>query len=525
MSKPGFVLDVDANTPPLVFFEGEGIRAERLPEGSRVVYPPSSLPGLQDVDAAIRNALLHPHGIEPLPELLRPGMRLTIVFDDVSLPLPSMRRPDVRGRVIEQVLELAARHGVEDIELIAANALHRRMTAAELRHVVGDRVFASYYPDRLRNHDAEDSGNLTHLGLTDAHEDVEINRRAAESDLLVYVNINLVALNGGPKSVSVGLASYRSLRHHHNTHTLRHSRSFNDPPNSALHHSFHRMQDVIGGQLKIFTVETTTNGDVFPPAMGFLNKHEWEWHLRDKIGYLGVRHGNRALPPQLRRRVLNSIKAPYGITGVNAGAPSAVHPLTLANVHRQQLTPIEGQADIGLFGVPYVGPYNVNSIMNPVLVMCMALGYLFNFYRNKPIVRKGGVGIFFHPLPEVFHPVHHPSYIDFYEQVLTETTDPARMEAVFEKKFAEDPWYIHLYRTSHAYHGVHPFYMWYWGAHAMDHLSDVIFVGGSPATAARLGFRSAPTLSDALEMASHTVGGSPSVTCLHSPPLTMADVK
>ena len=525
MSKPGFVLDVDERTPPIVLFEGEGIRAERLPEGTRVIYPPASLPGIKDLDAEIRHALLHPHGIEPLPELLTPGMRLTIVFDDVSLPLPSMIRPDVRGRVIEQVLEMAARNGVEDIELIAANALHRRMTPAELKHVVGDRVFRAYFPGHLRNHDAEDRDNLTHLGMTHADEDVEINRRAAESDLLVYVNVNLIALNGGPKSVAVGLASYRSLRHHHNSHTLRHSRSFNDPPNSALHHSFHRMHDVIGGHLKVFTVETTVNGASFPSSMGFLTKHEWEWNLADRIGFLGVRHGNRALPPTLRRRVLNSIKAPYGVTGVNAGAPSAVHPLTLANVHRQQVTRIEGQADIGVFGVPYVGPYNVNSIMNPVLAMCMSLGYLFNFYLNQPIVRRGGVGIFIHPLPNVFHPVHHPSYIDFFEQVLSETTDPERMEASYEKKFAEDPWYIHLYRTSHAFHGVHPFYMWYWGAHALQHLGDVIFVGADPKSAARMGFRAAPNLSDALEMASHTVGGSPSITCLHTPPITMADVR
>ena len=40
-----------------------------------------------------------------------------------------------------------------------------------------------------------------------------------------------------------------------------------------------------------------------------------------------------------------------------------------------------------------------------------------------------------------------------------------------------DPWYMHLYRNSYAYHGVHPFYMWYWGAHAMEYLGDVIFVG------------------------------------------------
>ena len=64
--------------------------------------------------------------------------------------------------------------------------------------------------------------------------------------------------------------------------------------------------------------------------------------------------------------------------------------------------------------------------MNPILVMCMGLGYLFNMYRGKPLVREGGVVIMTHPTYREFHPVHHPSYIDFFEQVLADTTDPAR---------------------------------------------------------------------------------------------------
>ena len=80
-------------------------------------------------------------------------------------------------------------------------------------------------------------------------------------------------------------------------------------------------------------------------------------------------------------------------------------------------------------GIPYICPYNVNSIMNPILVMCIGLGYFFNLYRGKPLVREGGVLIMTHPTPWDFHPVHHPSYIDFFEQVLAETTDPVEIEA------------------------------------------------------------------------------------------------
>jgi lactate racemase len=185
---------------------------------------------------------------------------------------------------------------------------------------------------------------------------------------------------------------------------------------------------------------------------------------------------------------------------------------------------VEGQTDILTMGLPYICPYNVNSIMNPILVACLGLGYFFNMYRGRPLVRAGGVVIMSHPTPWAFHPGHHPSYIDFFEQVLAETTDPAEV-GKYEESFATDPWYIHLYRTGNAYHGVHPFYMWYWCAHALEHVGSVIVVGGDRAAVRRLGFKPASSMADALEMASDVVGRDPTITHLHSPPLLMADVR
>ena len=117
--RPGFVLEVDRSTPSTLFWHGEGFRLERLPTGSRVIYAPEPVEPLDDPVASIRDALVHPLGdAEPLPALLRPGMKLTIAFDDVSLPLPPMRRPDSRQLVIEQVLDLAAEAGVDDVVLV-----------------------------------------------------------------------------------------------------------------------------------------------------------------------------------------------------------------------------------------------------------------------------------------------------------------------------------------------------------------------------------------------------------------------
>jgi hypothetical protein len=342
---------------------------------------------------------------------------------------------------------------------------------------------------------------------------------------LVYVNINLVAMDGGHKSTATGLASYRSLRHHHNVHTMRHSRSFMDQHRSELHSSNWRMGDVIRkAGVKIFQIETTLNNDTFPKPFDFLQKREWDWTARDRASFVAVSKSLKKTPDRLRRSIFQSIEAPHNMTGVNAGEVEAVHRLTTAKVFEQQLVHVEGQTDVLTMGLPYICPYNVHSIMNPILVMCLGLGYFFNLYRNKPLVREGGVLIMSHPTPWEFHPVHHPSYIDFFEQVLAETTDPLEIEKTYEKSFAEDEWYRHLYRTSYAYHGVHPFYMWYWCAHALQHLGGVIIVGGDPKAVRRLGFKPASTLRDALEMAEDVVGREPSITHLHAPPILMSEV-
>ena len=48
-ARRGLVLDVDRTTPPIVFHHGEGFRFEKLPTGSRVVYPNEPIDPIEDV--------------------------------------------------------------------------------------------------------------------------------------------------------------------------------------------------------------------------------------------------------------------------------------------------------------------------------------------------------------------------------------------------------------------------------------------------------------------------------------------
>ena len=220
MSHP-LVVTLDRRSAPRTIFYGDRLLEVDMPPGTRVIYPRPPLEPLKDVDAAIRYAINHPLGSDPLHARLRPGMKVVIAIDDISLPLPPMRRPDIRERVLTIVLELLSDHGVEDVEMIIATSLHRRMTGEEVRHIVGDTIFDAYWPDRLYNHDAEDKKNMVEVGSTDQGEVVELNRKAVEADLVIYVNLNFVPMDGGHKSVTVGLCGYKSLRAHHTPMTMR----------------------------------------------------------------------------------------------------------------------------------------------------------------------------------------------------------------------------------------------------------------------------------------------------------------
>ena len=298
-----------------------------------------------------------------------------------------------------------------------------------------------------------------------------------------------------------------------------------NPPDSALHQSCIRQGQLIEDTVRVFHIETTVNNHAFPAVANFMQKRETDWTPQDQAMFLATKQMTDIMPPAFKRNVFHAMRAPYGMTAVHAGQVDAVHDKTLEAVRKQINVPVEGQTDIVTLGVPYLGPYNINAPMNPILVVCMGLGYLFNFYRNKPVLRKGGVLILTHPCRYEFDAVQHPSYIDYYDEVLADTKDPIEIEKKYEIRFAEDPWFRQLYRKSHAYHGIHPHYAWIWAAHAMEHAGDIIFVGADRDVVHRLGFKCATTLDDAFEMAEQTVGRYPSVTHLRTPPIMLADVE
>jgi hypothetical protein len=520
------VVTIDTDSAPRILFYGENFLCEDLPVGTRVIYPRRPLKGVPNRTAAIRYALNHPEEMPPLYALLEPGMKVTIAVDDISLPLPPMARPDVRETILEIVCEMLADHGVDDVHIIVATSLHRRLTEREIRRMVGERVFKQYWPDRLYNHDACDPDGMTVLGKTRHNELVECNRRAAESDLCIYVNINLVPMDGGHKSMGVGLCGYESLKAHHTPKAIVDSNSFMDPSNSALAHSVERIGRVLEQQVKVFHIETVLNNRTFSGPLDFLMKNEDDFTESDRLKFEAIHWTLARTPFAMRREVFMRTPAAYELISCFAGAAEPVHQKTLARSYEQYAVEVEGQADILISGIPYISPYNVNSkALNPLLIQVMALGYFYHMYRKRPLLRDGGVMIVAHPCADAFDPEHHPSYIEFFNRLLPETRDAYELEKKYQDEFAYNPSYVEMYRRGHAYHGAHPFYMWYWGQRGREKVSRVIAVGTTNATVPEiLGWERADTLADAIDMARSTTGRGAQISMLHHPPILITDV-
>ncbi|HEY7376755.1 MAG TPA: lactate racemase domain-containing protein, partial [Polyangia bacterium] len=361
---------------------------------------------------------------------------------------------------------------------------------------------------------------------TDHHEPVNINRRCVESDLVIYVNINLVPMDGGHKSVAVGLCDYEALRPHHEPETIRASDSYMDPKRSKLNEKVERQGAIVDRHMNVFHIETALNNRIYAGATAFLSKNEDEFTEVDRLKFEAMRWTLSKLPRAAKRKLFHSIPAQYQMVAVYAGKTEPVHERILKHCWDQYGVHVRGQADVLICPVPFISPYNVNSILNPLLVQVMGLGYFHNFYRGKPLLKKGGVMILTHPCYDDFDHEHHPSYIEFFNRLLPETRDAMKLRHKYEEEFAKNPSYIEMYRRGNAYHGAHPFFMWYWGENGRQHVGKVIVAGAENAHVPKiLGWDRADSLPEAIAMAKSAVGPSPDITMMHHPPIVMADME
>jgi hypothetical protein len=443
------------------------VRAE-LPERTNIVGGGDGRPRLEpvaDQEAAVREALANPIGLPRVGQLARPGARVLIAFDDPTAPSFG----PVRRLAIEAILEELIDAGVpeENVELMCANALHRRWTPEELARILGEGL-VKRFGDRLQCHDAEDWANIVNLGMTPSGYDVDLHRRAVESDLTVYVNAAChLGFNGGWKSVAVGLSTWRSIRH---THT---------PDGMSMSVRDNRMHSVFAEQG--YLIESTLGRRIF--------KFETVLANPAAIGrcWAGGIDETRAAALQL----ISSLNPP----------------------RREQAREL---ADIVVYGVPNWSPYATFAKMNPILTLVSsALGYLGGYI--EALGKPGCSVIIATPCPEQWDMEHHPSYKEVWERVLPETRDPYAITTRFGEEFATHAGYIEQYSHGYAFHPVHGIL----ATHPLKRLRHAarVYVAGAedPSVPKHLGFIPTATVEEAILEAERIHGSDATIACVRNP--------
>ena len=128
--------------------------------------------------------------------------RILFAFDDVSLPLPPMRSPDIRRVIMEEAERRCIEEGVDPscIKFLCSIALHRFIREDEFRHICGNYLYDKYSAlGAMGNYNAVDEEHSVVIGVTEFDEEVKVCRDFADADMLIYANCNYVAMDGGYK--------------------------------------------------------------------------------------------------------------------------------------------------------------------------------------------------------------------------------------------------------------------------------------------------------------------------------------
>jgi len=183
------------------------------------VVEPSFVPALPDPEAAVRDALRAPIGSPPLRDFVRPGMRVGVVFSDITRPAPN---PLMLAAVLE-ILD-----GIQGVETTLFNALgtHRPNTEAELRGMVGDAIFERR---RIVQNDTFDPATQVRVGVTSKGHETWLNAELMACDLKIltgFIEPHLFAgFSGGGKAIMPGMAGQRTVLGNHDAGMVGHPKA------------------------------------------------------------------------------------------------------------------------------------------------------------------------------------------------------------------------------------------------------------------------------------------------------------
>jgi nickel-dependent lactate racemase len=170
---------------------------------------------LEDVEAAVQEALAHPIGSPAVHELVgrrvAASLKVCIVFTDITRASPDHVLVPALLRELE-----AAGVRDENVTLLCAIGMHRPSTHQEKVVKLGQGVIDRY---RVIDNEPQSNKALVDLGTTDGGVPVSVHRAAVEADLLMATGLvephQYAGYSGGRKTLAVGAAGERLIAHTH----------------------------------------------------------------------------------------------------------------------------------------------------------------------------------------------------------------------------------------------------------------------------------------------------------------------
>ncbi len=406
---------------------------------------------------AVRDALRHPTGAPPLPDLACAGQHVAIAFDD------SFKSTDANRYVIPIIIEELTKAGVreEDIELVAAVGGHRKCMPLELREqLLGPELYRRFCPldggaSRIRNHDCTE-GNV-YLGVSDLGDHVEHDRILQEADLVIYAgSIKPLGFGGySGQGVSIGLAGARSL--------------------DSLHsHAVYKTREALNGECD--------------PKKNIYRAHKLAVHRKiEEATGKRVFYVDTLMGPNHR-----TVKA-------YAGYVPELEQVEYPDADELFLVDVP-QFDIVVNGVPHDLSYDTSDNPGTLGVSSQVL----RMARNKPLLRDGGVLISLGQCRGIISK-HRPADHEAL-QLLRDCYD---LEEFFSHSdyFWSHPEYLRAYKYHYAFSPKHSIFMCGDAAHHWKLTRKSIIVGDViPGLIREHGLTPARTFDEALHIARETVG-------------------
>lgn len=462
-------------TMKLEFEYGQGMMSANLPDNTDIFIPHETVkdpPYLEDVYAATKESLLNPLGMEPISKLAQKGSKVVIVFPDrvKGGTQPTAHRKVSIKLILEQLYEAGVQK--EDIHLICSNGLHRKNTESEIKNLLGEEIFNSFwYTHQITNHDSEDPENMIDLGTTKRGDPVLMNKRVFEADLPIligHVQGNPYGgYSGGYKHCATGITHWRSISSHHVPEVM-HRKDFTPVSTHSLMRSKFdeigmHMENCMGKKFFCCDAVLDTYSRQIAVYSGYAKELEpISWEIADKRTYV-----------------------PWA----------------------------EKKYDVVVFGMPQSFHYGNGMGTNPIFMMQAISAQII---RHKRIFSDKCVIICSSICNGYFHDEEFPGYREVYDLLQHNYNNVLPDLAKYGEYFATNEEYIRKYRFSYGFHPFHAFSMISCGHIAEMNTSAIYIVGAQePGYARGMGMKTRATFEEALEDAKKKyVGPYPNILAL-----------